>query len=359
MSYQIGEKIRVTIFGQSHSEAIGAVIDGIPAGIRLDTDKIRAHMQRRAPGRDRFSTPRRETDEPEIISGLSDGITCGAPICAVIKNTNTKSSDYESLKYLPRPGHSDFAAFMKYGGANDIRGGGQFSGRMTAPLCFAGAVCMQLLEEDGIFVGAHIAKIHGVSDEAFDAANVEKNLLDGLKNKPFAVISDAQGEKMKAEIAKAKENLDSVGGVIECAVLGMPPGIGGALFDGLEGCISKAVFGIPAVEGIEFGAGFAAADMYGSENNDSFYFAENGKVKTRTNNHGGILGGISSGMPLIFRTAVKPTPSIACTQKTVNLKTGTEEKLKITGRHDPCIVHRAVPAVESAAAIAILDKMRG
>ncbi len=354
--YQTGEKIKVTVFGQSHSEAIGAVIEGLPAGIKLDMDRIYAFMRRRAPGRDKFSTPRKEADLPEIISGLADGKTCGAPITAVIKNGDTKSKDYENLRLEPRPGHSDFTAFVKYGGCNDIRGGGQFSGRMTAPLCFAGAICMQLLEEKGIYIGAHIESVHGIHDERFNPINVTKDELDAIKAKDFCVISDKQGEAMKAEIDRVRGNLDSVGGTIECAVIGMPVGVGGPLFGGIEGRISSAIFAIPAVKGIEFGSGFSASEMYGSENNDSFYFDED-CVKTKTNNHGGILGGISSGMPILFRTAIKPTPSIAREQDSVNLKTKTSEKLVISGRHDPCIVQRAVPVIEAAAAITILDML--
>lgn len=354
--YIIGNKIKVTIFGQSHSEAIGCVIEGLPAGFTLDIDKINAFMQRRAPGKDRFSTQRKETDLPEIVSGLVDGVTCGAPITAIIRNSDQKSKDYDNLKLVPRPGHADYTAYIKYGGCNDIRGGGQFSGRMTAPLCFAGAICMQLLEEKGILIGAHIASIHGVSDECFDAVDVTKEQLDNIKTKDFCVISDSAGEQMKSEIDKARIEQDSVGGIIECAIIGMPKGVGGPLFSGIEGRLSSAIFGIPAVKGIEFGAGFSVVNMYGSENNDSFYFDGN-EVKTLTNNHGGILGGISSGMPIIFRAAIKPTPSISKEQDSVNLKTKTTEKLVISGRHDPCIVQRAVPVIEAAAAITILDML--
>ena len=354
--YMIGNKIKVTIFGQSHSEAIGCVIEGLPAGFTPDLDKINAFMARRAPGKDRFSTQRKEADLPEIVSGLVDGVTCGAPITAIIRNSDQKSKDYDNLKLVPRPGHADYAAYVKYNGCNDIRGGGQFSGRMTAPLCFAGAISMQLLEEKGISIGAHIASIHGICDESFDAVNVTKEQLDNLKAKDFCVISDSMGEKMMAEIDKARMDQDSVGGIIECAIIGMPKGVGGSLFGGIEGRLSSTVFGIPAVKGIEFGAGFSASEMYGSENNDSFYF-DGDDVKTRTNNHGGVLGGISSGMPIIFRAAIKPTPSISKEQDSVNLKTKTAEKLVISGRHDPCIVKRAVPVIEAAAAITILDML--
>ncbi len=354
--YQTGDKIKVSVFGQSHSEAIGAVIEGLPSGFCPDMEKVNAFMARRAPGKDRFSTKRKETDIPRIVSGLADGKTCGAPITAIIKNSDTKSRDYENLRYMPRPGHADFTAHIKYGGNNDIRGGGQFSGRMTAPICFAGALCMQLLEEKGIYIGAHIESVHGICDERFNPVHIEKEELDALKAKDFCVISDSKGEEMMAEIDKARESLDSVGGTIECAVTGMPQGIGGPLFGGIEGNISSAVFAVPAVKGIEFGNGFDVADIYGSQNNDSFYF-DGDTVKTKTNNHGGILGGISSGMPIVFRVAIKPTPSIGKEQQTVNLKTKKEEKLVITGRHDPCIVQRAVPVIEAVTAISILNML--
>lgn len=352
--YQTGNKIKVMLFGQSHSAAIGAVIEGMPAGFCPDMERVYAFMRRRAPGKDRFSTPRKEADFPEIVSGLADGVACGAPICAIIKNGDAKSTDYDNLKLVPRPGHADFAAYMKYDGNNDIRGGGQFSGRMTAPLCFAGALCMQLLEEKGIYIGAHIESVHGVRDESFDSVNLKKEVFDEISKKDFCVISAAAGEKMKAEIDLARKNFDSVGGTLECAVIGMPTGVGGPLFDGIEGRIASAVFGIPAVKGIEFGAGFSASEMYGSENNDAFY-ADGDAVRTRTNNHGGILGGISSGMPIIFRAAVKPTPSIAREQESINLKTKESERLVVPGRHDPCIVQRAVPVIEAVTAITILD----
>lgn len=354
--YQTGNKIKITIFGQSHSTAIGAVIDGLPAGFRPDMESIEKFMKRRAPGLDRFSTKRNEADSVEIISGLADGATCGAPICAVIKNSDTKSKDYENLKLVPRPGHADFAAYERYAGNNDIRGGGQFSGRMTAPLCFAGALCMQILKEKGIFIGAHIESVHGIKDKRFSETLLTPEELLEPAEKTFPVINDDCGNKMIEEIDTAREAGDSVGGCVECAILGMPSGIGGPLFEGIEGRISQNVFAIPAVKGIEFGAGFEVASMYGSENNDEF-FDDNGTIKTKSNNHGGILGGISSGMPIIFRAAFKPTPSIAKEQNSINLVTHESEKLIIKGRHDPCILKRAVPVVEAAAAVTILDML--
>lgn len=356
MSCNFGSKIKLTVFGQSHSQAIGCVLDGIPAGIKLDEERIAAFMARRAPGKNAISTARKEADRPHIISGVVNGVTCGAPICAVIENSDTRSGDYDKLRMLPRPAHSDFAAFMKHNGFNDIRGGGNFSGRMTAPLCFAGAVCIQILESKGIHVGAHIASIGLTDDERFDPVNVTKEELDSVKAKNLPVIDDEKGEKMVSAIGKARSEGDSLGGTVECAVIGMPAGIGDPIFDGMENKISSIIFGIPAVKGIEFGSGFDGSRLKGSENNDEF-ISVNGEIKTKTNNHGGILGGISSGMPVIFRCAFKPTPSIAKEQQTVNIMTGETEALVIGGRHDPCIVQRAVPCVEAAAAVAIADFM--
>lgn len=351
MSCSFGEKFKITIFGQSHSEAIGVVVDGVPAGITLDSEKIAEFMARRAPGKNAYSTKRKEADCPEIVSGIVDGITCGAPICAIIRNSDQHSKDYSKLKILPRPSHADFAAYMKHGGFNDIRGGGNFSGRMTAPMCFAGAVAMQILEEKGIEIGAHIEKIAGVSDTRFNPVDPDLTSLDG---KELPLLNDAVKDEMLAKIEAARLDGDSVGGVIECAVTGLPVGIGEPMFGGVENILSQAVFAIPAIKGIEFGNGFDCAELKGSENNDEFVIAD-GKITTKTNNHGGILGGLTSGMPLIFRVAVKPTPSISKPQMTVNLEKNEPEELIIEGRHDPCIVPRAVPCVEAATAIAILN----
>lgn len=343
-----GENLRITIFGQSHSPAIGVTVEGIPAGERIDTAELARFLARRAPGRNEWSTPRREADAPEFLSGLKDSVTCGAPLAAIIRNADTRSQDYAALADTPRPGHADYTAQVKYGGAQDSAGGGHFSGRLTAPLCIAGGICIQLLAREGITVISRIAAIADVEDEgALCASTAEK---------PFPTVSDERGEAMRAAIAAAKADGDSVGGVIECAVLGLPAGLGGPLFDGLEGRISAAVFGIPAVKGIEFGAGFAAAKMRGSENNDCFE-TSSGRVVTKSNNCGGILGGISDGMPLVFRAAVKPTPSIAAEQLTLNMKTMEETALHVPGRHDPCVVPRAVPCVEAAAAIAVYDAL--
>lgn len=356
MSSNFGDKLKISIFGQSHSQAIGVVIDGLPAGVQIDMDKILRFMARRAPGGSQYSTARKEKDTPQILSGIFEGKTCGAPLCAVIENTDTRSQDYKNIKDVPRPSHADFTAFVKHGGANDFRGGGHFSGRLTAPLCFAGAVCKQVLELSGITIGAHIYSISDEIDKGFDPVFVTANQLENLTQKDFSVIDDNKGNAMKDKIAQAKLQGDSVGGTIECCAVGLPTGIGDPIFDGIENKISSAIFGIPAVKGIEFGNGFDACSILGSQNNDEFYL-DNKEIKTKTNNAGGVLGGISTGMPLIFKVAIKPTPSISKGQYSVNLDTGEQTELEIKGRHDPCIVPRAVACVEAATAIALLDLM--
>lgn len=354
MSFTTGEKIRISLFGQSHSEAMGVVINGLPAGIKLDEEKLSAFMSRRAPGNDEFSTTRKEGDKVKFIAGITEGFTNGAPLCGIIENTNTRSKDYENLKDIPRPGHADFAAWSKFGEYRDVSGGGQFSGRLTAPLCIAGGILKQLLEEKDIFIGAHISSIGGVTDDSFDPCNITKN--DFVDGKAFPVLNDEKGEKMKAEILSAKKDADSIGGTIECAITGIPAGVGNTFFGGWESGISSEVFAIPAVKGIEFGRGFDSARIRGSENNDAFT-VKNGKIVTETNNHGGILGGIASGMPIIFKVAIKPTPSIGKEQKSVSLSKKENTTLVVEGRHDPCIVKRAVPCIEAAAAIAVANKI--
>ena len=340
--------LTVSIFGQSHAPAIGVTVDGLPAGLPVDPDELQRFLSRRAPGQNAWSTPRREADAPEFLCGLKNGKTCGAPLTAIIRNTNTRSGDYENLKDIPRPGHADYTAQVKFGGAQDVSGGGHFSGRLTAPLCIVGGICLQLLAREGIAVVSRIASIAGVCDEG--------ELTSSTADKDFPVVNDACGEKMRAAIAQAREEGDSVGGVIECAVFGAPAGLGDPMFGGMENRIAAAIFGIPAVKGIEFGAGFGAAKLRGSENNDAFS-VENGKIVTETNHCGGILGGITDGMPIVLRAAFKPTPSIARTQQSVNLQSVTREELAITGRHDPCIVPRAVPCVEAAVAVAVYDAL--
>lgn len=352
-----GDKIRLTVFGESHGNGIGAVLDGVEAGHRIDMDKILIQMARRAPGKDKTATPRKEKDFPDIKSGMLNDTTTGAPICCVIENTNTKSGDYSNLLSMPRPGHSDYTAYVKYNGNNDIRGGGHFSGRLTAPIVFSGSVLRQILEEKGIKIAAHINSIHNVYDTSFNSAEVDEALMERLSNATFPLINPEVEEKMREEVEKARMNLDSVGGTIECIVTGLPAGLGGPLFEGVEGEISKAMFGIPAVKGIEFGNGFECAKLTASENNDPFTFDENGNVKTTTNNCGGILGGITNGMPLIFKLAIKPTPSIAQKQNTINLSTNENDILEIHGRHDPCIIPRAVPVVEAMTAVVIANLM--
>jgi len=358
MSNTFGSNIKITIFGQSHSQAIGVVIDGLPAGIAIDFAELQAFLQRRMPGQDKYTTSRKEADEPEFISGIVDGVTCGAPVTAIIRNTDIRSSDYENIRDIPRPSHADFTALVKYGETHDIRGGGAFSGRMTAPLCIAGGICLQLLEREGISIAAHITRIGNVVAEDFNPVNVGKSEFKALKTAVFPVSDKAAAEKMLSAIEEASLTGDSLGGIIECAAIGLPAGVGDPMFDGMENRIAHIIFGIPAVKGIEFGNGFEAAGLKGSENNDAFvtsHGATKGDVKTRTNNHGGILGGITSGMPLIFRTAIKPTPSISIEQDSVSLSRMEPVKLKVEGRHDPCIVPRAVPCIEAAAAIAIYD----
>ena len=357
MSSTFGNKLKVSIFGQSHGEGLGVVIDGLPAGMKIDLKEIEAFLSRRAPGKPgAYSTARKESDRPKILSGLVEGVTCGAPLCAVFENSDVRSGDYEKLRDLPRPGHADYPAFVKYGGANDIRGGGHFSARLTLPLCFAGALCLSLLRERGVLIGAHIKSVGDLEDLSFDPVAVDAKTLSLPKTCLLPVLSDAVIPEMEALFEKTAAAGDSVGGVIECCVLGLPVGLGEPMFDGLENRIAAAVFAVPAVKGIEFGAGFEASKLYGSENNDPFYFDVD-TVKTKTNRHGGILGGLSSGMPLLFRAAMKPTPSIATEQDTVNLKTGANAKLTVSGRHDVCIVPRAVPCIEAAAALAIADLM--
>lgn len=350
MSSTYGEHLKLSIFGQSHGAAIGMTLDNIPAGLRVDTEVLQGFLARRAPGNNEYSTPRKETDEVEFLSGIVDGYTCGAPIAAMIRNTSTRSGDYEQLKDIPRPGHADFAAQMKYGGYQDVAGGGHFSGRLTAPLCIAGGLCLQWLAQRGIHIGAHLASISHIQDETLDPCAPDLSRI----GTDFPVISAEAGEKMKQAIAEARSNGDSLGGIIECFITGLPAGIGDPMFGGMEGRIAQIVYGIPAMKGVEFGAGFACSRMTGKEHNDAFCI-ENNEIRTATNHAGGILGGITTGMPLIFRAAVKPTPSIAAKQQSVSLSSQEEVSLQVTGRHDPCIAPRAVPVIEAAAAIAVFD----
>ncbi len=350
-----GERFKISIFGESHGVGIGVVIDGIPAGTELDIDEIKAEMSRRAPGNDAVSTPRVEKDEVKILSGFFDGKTTGTPLAAVIENTNTKSRDY--TPELLRPGHADFTGFLKYGDAHDYRGGGHFSGRITAPLVFAGAVAKQILRAEGIEVGAHIMQIGNLIDAPFNPMEGSEKLFSEIRNKAFPVIDDDAGEKMIEFILGKKEEADSVGGVIECCATGLPVGLGEPFFGSVESVISSMMFSIPAIKGIEFGEGFGFATMTGSEANDPFCITD-GEVHTTSNHNGGINGGISNGMPILFKVAVKPTPSIGKTQQTVNIQTMENTEIKVHGRHDPCILKRAVPVVEAGCAIALVDLLK-
>ncbi len=352
MSSTYGENLKLSIFGQSHGPAIGMTLDGIPAGLAVDLPQLQQFLNRRAPGQGTFTTSRKEADSPDFLAGLLNGITCGAPLAAVIHNTNTRSGDYDNLKDCPRPGHADYPAQVKYGGFQDAAGGGHFSGRLTAPLCIAGGLCKQWLAQKGIQICAHISVIAGVADDPVYLDWVHPDLSS--VNTDFPVINADAGRRMLEVIAKAKADGDSVGGIIECVITGLPAGIGDPMFGGMESRIAQIVYGIPAVKGLDFGSGFSGSYLCGSQNNDP-YTIINGKVQTTTNNAGGILGGITTGMPLVFQTAIKPTPSIPKEQKSVNLSKMENENLTVHGRHDPCIVPRAVPVVEAAAAIAVMD----
>lgn len=352
MSSIYGKCIKLSIFGQSHGTAIGMTLDGIPAGLPVNTEKLQSFLNRRAPGQHDYDTPRKEEDIPEFLSGIVDGYTCGAPITAIIRNNNTRSGDYAQLKDCPRPGHADYTAQIKYSGFQDVAGGGHFSGRLTAPLCIAGGLCKQWLENKGIQIGAHLEKIAGISDDHFDPIYPQICAI----GTDFPVLDPDKGQLMCDAIASARADGDSVGGIIECAIIGIPAGIGDPIFDGVENRIAQIIFGIPAVKGVEFGNGFACAQLRGSQNNDP-YAVTDGKIVTTSNNAGGILGGITNGMPVIFRAAIKPTPSIARTQQSVSLSKDECVELSVKGRHDPCIVPRAVPVMEAAAAIAVYDML--
>ena len=352
MSSTWGNNIKVSIFGESHGEAIGTVLEGIPAGQKINFDEIICQLNRRKPRNDGFTTSRKETDNFKILSGIFKGHTTGTPICAVFYNEDADSSSYKDLVF--RPGHADYTAHVRYQGFEDYRGGGHFSGRLMCPLVFAGSICRQILENKGIFLGSHISSVGNINDRSFDPVNVSKASLKNISQSEFPVIDQEVKSIIERKILSIKSQGDSIGGTIECAIVGVPAGLGNPIFDNIESKISSIIFGIPAVKGIEFGRGFDSSKILGSENNDNYILKE-GKISTETNNHGGILGGISSGMPIIFKVAFKPTPSIAKKQITIDAKNNSQKILKLTGRHDPCIVLRAAPIVESAAAIAILD----
>lgn len=357
MSSIWGRNIKISVFGESHGPAIGVTIDGILPGIKLDMDYINKQMERRRPGKNRMSTSRNESDSVNIISGLFEGRTTGTPLCAIIKNSDKKSGDYRRTKNIFRPGHADYTGYVRYRGFNDYRGGGHFSGRLTAPIVFAGTVCRHILNQYGIKISSHIKSIKNINDKSFLQEEIDCNLMDRLINSEFPVIDQSVESGMKEIIYKAREEGDSVGGKIECIVTGISAGIGDPMFESVESVISHIMFSIPAVKGIEFGEGFMMSEKYGSECNDAIYADENGEIKLLTNRNGGINGGITNGMPILFTVAVKPTPSISKVQKSVNIETMDNEEISIKGRHDPCIVQRAIPVVESAAAIAVLDML--
>ena len=353
MSSEFGNILRVSVFGQSHGKAIGVNIDGLPAGEPIDLEELNAFLDRRKPGKSPLSTARKESDTPVFLSGLENGVTCGFPLCAVIENSDQHSSDYSELADKPRPAHADYTARVKWGGHADMRGGGHFSGRLTAPLCIAGGIAKQILARRGIFVGAHLAAV-GTENDAPFPLHPTAELFDAIAAKPFPVVDDGAGDRMQALILEARQDLDSVGGIIECAASGLPAGLGDPRFGGVENRLAAALFGIPAVKGVEFGLGFGSSRLRGSENNDPFT-VENGTVVTASNRAGGILGGITTGMPVTLRTAIKPTPSISRPQQTVRLSAMENAELVIRGRHDPCIAHRAVPVVEAVTAAVLLD----
>lgn len=354
MGSVIGKTLKISVFGESHGKGIGAVIDGFPAGIEVDDGYILREMQRRAPVYAASGTKRKESDVPRILSGVLDGKTTGAPVCVFIENSDVRSSDYSDFMNIPRPGHSDFTARIRYNGYNDIRGGGHFSGRLTAPVVFAGALSKLALKKAGIEAGAHILRVGYAADNAFSSFSPDSSLINELRNKKIPVISDAAGVRMLETAERARREGNSVGGIVECAVLGVPAGLGSPMFDCVESRLAAMLFAIPAVRGVDFGRGFDGAAMRGSEANDGFY-VKDGKVETRTNNHGGVLGGITSGMPVIFSVAFKPTPSISTPQNSVDITRMENTEIRVSGRHDPCVVFRAVPAVEACAAITMLD----
>ncbi len=352
MSSMIGERIRLSLFGQSHGECIGCVVDGLPAGEAVDMEQLEAFMARRAPGGP-HATARREADRPRIVSGLWQGRTCGAPLCVLIDNTDTRSADYDRLRDLPRPGHADYPAQVRHHGFQDVRGGGHFSARVTAALCAAGGILMQILARRGVWIGAHLYRVGNVQDTPYDPLRVTREDLCAAAE-GFPTLSRASGEQMAALIDAVRADGDSIGGIVECAAIGLPVGLGEPMFDGIENAVARCVFGIPAVKGLEFGEGFRAAELRGSENNDPYRW-DGTRPVTVSNHAGGILGGLTDGAPLIFRAAFKPTPSIARAQRTVSLSGQRDAVLEIKGRHDPCVAVRAVPVVEAAAAVALSE----
>lgn len=356
MSANFGEHFKLTIFGESHGPAIGMVIDGIPAGFEIDEAAIARDMQRRAPGNDPTATARKEADAVRIVSGILSGRATGAPLCGIIENTNVRSGDYDKLRTRMRPGHADYAGYVKYKGFNDPRGGGHFSGRLTAPLVFAGSIARQMLARHGIQIGAHIAAIADVRDTPFDPVNIDKDTLCALQKQHFPLLDPSKEAPMRRAVQEAREAKDSVGGIIECAAVGVPAGIGSPFFRSVESVAAGLLFSIPAIKAVEFGDGMAIAGLRASVANDPMAMRD-GHVVTLANHNGGVTGGITNGMPIIARVAVKPTPSIAQEQQTVDVTEGKDTVLAITGRHDPCITPRAAVVTESALAITLVELM--
>ena len=357
MGANFGKNYRISLFGESHGTALGVNIDGIPAGTELDLEFISQEMKRRAPGRSKLTTPRVEKDEFEILSGFFDGRTTGTPLAMIVRNSNQRSKDYSELKRKPRPGHADWSGFNRYNGFNDIRGSGHFSGRITASLVFAGAIAKQILKSQGILIGAHIKSLYDIEERDFVESDITQENIYKLRGMILPTLEDGIAQKMENAIMKAREEENSLGGIVEVMITGLKPGIGDPFFESIESEISRMIFSVPAVKGIEFGAGFGISKMTGYEANDEMYFDENGNIKSYTNNNGGIVGGISTGMPISFKVAIKPTPSISKAQKTVNLETKKSDILEVKGRHDPVIVPRAIVVLECATAIVILDRL--
>ena len=351
-----GQHFKLSIFGESHGNSIGMVIDGVPAGTVIDEAAIAADMARRAPGNDPTATPRKEADQVKILSGVFEGRATGTPICGVIENTNTRSGDYAQLRTRMRPGHADYAGFVKYGGYNDPRGGGHFSARLTAPLVFAGSIARQLLASRGVQIGAHIAAIGGIADTRFDPVAVDTQTLQTLRGMRFPLLDPERENAMREAVNDARMAQSSVGGVVECAAVGVPAGVGSPFFGSVESVVSQLLFSVPAVKAVEFGDGMAISTLHGHESNDEMAFMDS-NVRALSNHNGGVTGGITNGMPILLRAALKPTPSISREQRTVNLETGENTTLSITGRHDPCVVPRAVVVIESALAIALCELM--
>lgn len=354
MGANYGRFLRLSIFGESHGAAIGMVVDGLPPNIKIDLADLQFDLSRRAPGNDKTATSRKEPDEICIVSGVLDGKTTGAPICGIIENKNVRSQDYQNIETLARPGHADYTGSVRFQGANDVRGGGHFSGRLTAPLVFAGSLARQWLNTLGVHVGAHILSISQVEDFAFDPCKVHESQLKDLRKMNFPLLNSHREQSMRTAVEQARLDLDSVGGVIECAAVGVPAGWGSPFFESLESRIAQLLFSVPAVKGVSFGSGFEMAKMRGSQANDAFY-VERGQIKTRSNHNGGINGGISNGMPITLQAVIKPTPSIAQTQETINNQTLESGEIAINGRHDPCIVLRAIPVIESAMLLGLAE----